>query len=263
MEFTTASTSGSHSYPSCETWRWRVDTRGRRAGTRARVSRCPGPGSVRSPHRDRVSARVSVRPAARVPCPTRRALGPGVSELSREAQVQTSHSLPDSRPRVGASAMTRGSTSTRRWRLTYRTAFVATLVSVIAACAGTAPNAGSEVTPSGRSTQEFPSASGTDRLYEPPRIHGVAMDEAGSPLNARVAVVVRDGSNSSTQVGPFSLPVPRSGPATLIATTEDGHITWRAIGADDRGTHTLVVNRPGAFLELELDLDEPARVAVF
>jgi hypothetical protein len=98
-EFATASTSGSHSYASCEIGHRRVDSRGHRTGTRAHVSRCPGQASVRHPHTERVSASVSEFANSGRPTTSFASSAPGLSAFSAGAEVPSRHSGREPRRR--------------------------------------------------------------------------------------------------------------------------------------------------------------------
>lgn len=128
------------------------------------------------------------------------------------------------------------------------------LASVGASCATTSKNA---------SVCGSRAASPQEAFLDPPYVRGIVVDEDGSPVKARVAVVRENGSNSTTTTGNFALPAPKLGSATLTATTEDGQIAWKTITAGDEGPFALIAKQPGAFLELELRGGEDARVAVF
>lgn len=103
----------------------------------------------------------------------------------------------------------------------------------------------------------------THEAVAPHLVFGESVDAHGNPVRARVALVRPRGSNSTTTEGKFTLPgFYDSGPRTLVATTEDGLITWKSIEAGDHGPHLLVLEEQGAFLDLVLESDEDARVGI-
>jgi hypothetical protein len=133
-------------------------------------------------------------------------------------------------------------------------ALVLTLAAASTSCA---------TSPKAASSDASRASSPEKTFFDPPYVRGIVVDEDGSPVKAHVAVVRKNGSNSTTGTGRFTLPTPKSGSATLVATTEDGRIAWRTIAAGDEGPFTLVTDQSGAFLELELGGDNSARIAVF
>lgn len=84
------------------------------------------------------------------------------------------------------------------------------------------------------------------------------------PTKARVAVVCENSSASQVSGnGLFTLRAPRRMPATLVATTESGKIGWQPLAPGAEGSHTVVADREGAWLVLQLEGEENARLAVF